>query len=89
MNTRHLSWMLPLAFATACNKDEATHEPARATRAAVEPKAGQASPDAEPVPVWPDGWMLLSEDDWIPVMNRAGAELTAARAAFLAGAAVP
>lgn len=39
-------------------------------------------PSADQAPIWPDGYVVASEEEWIPVINNAGQKLEAARKAY-------
>jgi hypothetical protein len=84
---------------TACeHKDAASVEPAAAAAIAEQPAAPSAGEASGAAPaqnaaantagaatVWPDGWILLSEEEWIPVLDDVGNDLIKARTAFAKG----
>ena len=41
--------------------------------------------DTEEAPEWPDGWMVVNQPEWIPILDELGRRLHAARGAFLSG----
>ncbi len=59
--------------------------PATAAPSAETTAKATPAPAADTPAAWPDGWLVTTEQEWIPVLNRAGEELRTARAAFLAG----
>ena len=90
---QRINWLMPLVLvptlgAIGCHRKE---EPSKTDRAAEvkEPTAKPAgSADAgqnlATLPA-PDGWLVASEQDWIPIVNDSGAELRRAQDAMALG----
>ncbi len=85
MNSRDVrcAFLMAALAAAACNKQENSDKPIAEPQAASQ-QPEQRAEKAEQPALWPDGWMVVSEDEWIPVMNAAGRELSAARQSFVA-----
>lgn len=69
-------------LAVACHRDDG---PAQTDRQTSTDPSAQRDAKAVKAPVWPDGYIVVSEEEWIPVVNPAGEKLAAARKAFVAG----
>lgn len=76
---------LVLAMLVAGGCDERSPVVSRqATKLADQPLLTAAThTPAAPPQKWPDEWLVVSEDEWLPAFNRVGSELSAAHKHFL------
>lgn len=82
-----------LLAGAACNRNETKPEstekaPATDVKVADKAKAEKdevATSNAGKSPIWPDGYLVASEEEWIPVINTVGQKLVEARKQYAAG----
>lgn len=75
--------------ATACSREliVETAQPEQQGGLELTTPAPPAQTAAEPsaAPVWPDGWLFISDQEWLPVLDETGKYLLSAREYFASG----
>jgi len=74
-----MALLFSLLSAVACHQ-EPQHKGAAPGDVKSDARADSKKPD-----IWPDGYLVVSEAEWIPVINEAGKQLEAAHKDFVAG----
>ncbi|MDB4974836.1 MAG: hypothetical protein JWN48_3177 [Myxococcaceae bacterium] len=78
--------------AAACSRELPTtasdSKGSEIARTATEASPDRLTPPMAKVAVWPDGWLIVSDEEWIPVLDETGETLTSARDSFVGGDAL-